>query len=129
MKKRIEITADSVIATSEGGELRKGDELVARIFVRKDHPHSWVSGLAEPMAIRKVSIQDQLDWILIDFNEHDEIHRAAIRLDEIDWDHVDFLLKPCFREGRVPFHRRKASDTEEAELGGASNGLTPVRWP
>jgi len=121
MKKRIETAANSVVATSEGVEFRMGDDLVARIFVRNDRPHSWFSGIAEPMAIRKVSIQDQLDWILIDFDEHDEIYRAAIRLDEIDWDQVDFLLEPCFREGRVSFHRRKASDTEEAELGGASN--------
>jgi hypothetical protein len=109
MKKRIEIVADSVSGTSEGVELRMGDELVARVFIRNDHPHTWVSGIADPMAIRKVSIQDHLHWILIDFNEHDEIHRAAIRLDEIDWDQVDLLLEPCFRDGKVPYHRRKAT--------------------
>ena len=115
MKKRIEIVADTVSRTSEGVELRMGDELVARVFIRDRHPHAWVSGIAEPMAISKVCIQDQLYWILIDFNEHDEIHRAAIRLDEIDWDQVDSLLEPCFRDVRVPLHRRKATETKEAE--------------
>jgi hypothetical protein len=127
MKKRIEIVADSVSGTTEGVELRKDDALMARVFIRNGLPHAWVSGIAEPMAIRAVSIQDELHWILIDFNEHDEIHRAAIRLDEIDWDWVDLLLEAYFRDGKIPFHRRKATQTKEAEQVVAPNrSLSPT---
>lgn len=127
MKKRIEIRADSIELTSDGIELRYGGELAAAIFVRKEILLATVSGGAEPMAIRKASIQESLDWLLVDFNEHDEIHRAAIRFDGADWDQVDTQLKPLFRTGHIALKHHRASENQNAEPTGASDGDKPAK--
>jgi hypothetical protein len=121
MKKRIEIRAGSAERTSEGIELRWGDEFVAAIFVRNEILFATISGVLEPMTIRKASIQDSLDWLLVDFNEHDELHRAAIRFDGADWDQVDTLLKPLFRSGRITLNRHRVSENQNAEQAAAPN--------
>lgn len=115
MKKRIEIHVDAIECTSDGVELRLGDEVTTKIFVWNEILFATIFGVAESMAIRKASIQDRLDWLLIDFNEHDEIHRAAIRFDHADWDQVEMHLTPLFTNRRIPLDRHKAAEQEGAE--------------
>lgn len=115
MKKRIEIRADSIERASKGIVLRFGDELAAAIFVRNEVLFATISGVSESMAIRKAGIQESLDWLLVDFSEHDELHRAAIRFDSADWDQVDTLLEPLFRCGRIALNRHRAPENQNAE--------------
>lgn len=104
-----------MVRTSEGIELRLGDELTAKIFVRNETPFASISGFLDPMPIRQASIQDSLNWLLVDFNEHDELHRAAIRYDGGDWDQVDALLRPLFSNGQIALNRHRASENQTAE--------------
>jgi hypothetical protein len=125
MKERIEIRVDSVERTSEGVELRLGDKLAVKIFMRNDTPFASIFGVLEPMAIRKAGIQDSLNWLLIDFNEHDELHRATIRYDDGDWEQLDTLLKPLFSSGRIALNRHWAVENLNAEQASASDDDKP----
>lgn len=84
MKKRIEISVDAIESTLDGVEMRFETNLAVKIFVRAGFPVASICGVPGVMAIRKACIQDHLDWLLIDFNEDDEIHRVAIRISNPD---------------------------------------------
>jgi hypothetical protein len=109
MKKRIEIPAETIRQASEGVEFLHGGEAVLRIFSQHNQPFAEVIGMKATMKIRKASIHESLYWIFLDFNEHDPLHRVAIKYGGRDWDDVDALLRPFFVMASIPFFRRGRS--------------------
>ncbi|MEP4079022.1 hypothetical protein [Haloferula sp.] len=124
MKKRSELEASRWTTAGARIDFFCGDEQVATISARDACLEVDVQGIDAPMRVRKITLLQDLDWLLLDFEEASSLHRVAVRFGPVDYDELNSELLRLIGDGQTPYFRRnrpeKNENAQQAEDGDTS---------
>lgn len=107
MKKRAEIEAESWTVSDQRIDFFRSDKQVAAIRALHEDLLVDVAGIEAPMKVRKMTLLQDLDWLLIDFELDADLHRVAVRFEATtNYDELNSGILHLLRARATPYFRR-----------------------
>jgi hypothetical protein len=123
MKKRAELHADGWTTSDGRIDFFRGDTPVATVHALNKNLEVGVAGITSSMKVRKITLLQDLDWLLLDFAEDSALHRVAVRFDAVDYDELNSGLLGVIGDRTTLYVRRNRP--EKAKTHNKPSLLTP----